>query len=186
MVVSLFVHLYMFVTSCAQYKHKAQSLVVHSWSQHPENPTHSARLVPKVSTYHTRHTGLLTSRVRCTALNTDLNGKVGGWHSHEHTEALTDALDVKVLWVDYGIVSSIMVHLILFPWFFLWCNSKPFTHGFPRANIHKLLSPNILHQMIKGTFKDHLVAWVVSYVKLVNTLQHAKKVLADIDRWYVS
>ncbi len=39
MVVSLFVHLYVFVTSCAQYKHEAQSLVVHSWSQHPENPT---------------------------------------------------------------------------------------------------------------------------------------------------
>src|SRR6266576_2668725 len=38
MVVSLFVHLYMFVTSCAQYKHEAQSLVVHSWSQHLENP----------------------------------------------------------------------------------------------------------------------------------------------------
>src|SRR6266550_3389022 len=39
MVVSLFVHLYVFVTSCAQYKHEAQFLVVHSWSQHPENPT---------------------------------------------------------------------------------------------------------------------------------------------------
>src|SRR6266576_7352534 len=39
MVVSLFVHLYVFVTSCAQYKHKAQSLIVHSWSQHLENPT---------------------------------------------------------------------------------------------------------------------------------------------------
>ena len=39
MVVSLFVVLYVFVTSCAQYKHEAQFLVVHSWSQHPENPT---------------------------------------------------------------------------------------------------------------------------------------------------
>src|SRR6266550_7909489 len=39
MVVCLFVHLYVFVTSCAQYKHEAQFLVVHSWSQHPENPT---------------------------------------------------------------------------------------------------------------------------------------------------
>jgi hypothetical protein len=62
---------------------------------------------------------VLTSRVRCTALNTDLDGKVGGRRSHEHTEALTDALDEKVLWVDYGIVSSIMVRLILSPWFFL-------------------------------------------------------------------
>ena len=39
MVVSLFVYLYMFVMSCTQYKHEAQSLVVHSWFQHPENPT---------------------------------------------------------------------------------------------------------------------------------------------------
>ena len=39
MVVCLFVHLYMFVTSCAQYKHEAQSLVIHSWSQHLENLT---------------------------------------------------------------------------------------------------------------------------------------------------
>ncbi len=39
MVVSLFVHLYMFVTSCTQYKHEAQSLVIHLWSQHPENLT---------------------------------------------------------------------------------------------------------------------------------------------------
>ena len=59
--------------------------------------------------------GLLTFRVRCTALNSDLDGKVGGRHSHEHTEALADALDEKVLWLDYGIVSSIMVLPILFP-----------------------------------------------------------------------
>ena len=146
---------------------------------------HSSRLVPQVSTYH-RYMGLLMYRVRCTALNSDLDGKVGGWCSHEHTEAFMDALDEKVLWVDYGIISSIMVHPILFPQFFFWCNSKPFTHGFPHADIHELLSPNILHQMIKGTFKDHLVAWVVSYIKLVNTPKHAKMVLADIDRQYIS
>ena len=33
----------------------------------------------------------------------------GRRRSHEHTEALMDALDEKVLWVDYGVVSSIMV-----------------------------------------------------------------------------
>jgi len=39
MVVSLFVLvLYMLVMSCAQYKHEAQSLIIHLWSQHPENP----------------------------------------------------------------------------------------------------------------------------------------------------
>ncbi|KAF8326760.1 hypothetical protein F5887DRAFT_899548 [Amanita rubescens] len=103
---------------------------------------------------------------KCTALNKDLDGEIGGRRSHEHTEALVDALDEKVLWFDYGIVSNIM----------------PFTHEFPRADIHELLSPDILHQMIKGTFKDHLVTWVVLYIKLVNAPREAKKILADIDR----
>ena len=34
---------------------------------------------------------------------------------------------------------------------------------FPWANIHELLSPNLLHQLIKGTFKDHLVTWIIKY-----------------------
>ncbi|KAI0004449.1 hypothetical protein BJV74DRAFT_875685 [Russula compacta] len=33
----------------------------------------------------------------------------------------------------------------------------PFTHGFPSADIHKLLTPDLLHQVIKGTFKDHII-----------------------------
>lgn len=82
----------------------------------------SARLVSQVSIYH-RRMGLLTSRVRCTALNTDLDGKVGGRRSHEHSEALMDALDQKVLWVDYGIVSSIMVCPTLFPRFCSECGA---------------------------------------------------------------
>ena len=36
---------------------------------------HSPRLVPQVSTYH-RYMGLLTYQVRCTALNSDVDGKV--------------------------------------------------------------------------------------------------------------
>ena len=34
----------------------------------------------------------------------------GGQRSHEHTEALMDALDKKVLWVDYGVVSIMVCH----------------------------------------------------------------------------
>ena len=59
---------------------------------------------------------------------------------------------------------------------------KPFTHGFPRADIHELLSPDLLHQIIKGTFKDHLVTWVSDYISAVNTPRQAKKILDDIDR----
>ncbi|EIW82027.1 hypothetical protein CONPUDRAFT_89505 [Coniophora puteana RWD-64-598 SS2] len=37
---------------------------------------------------------------------------------------------------------------------------RSFTHHFPRADIHKLLSPDLLHQVIKGTFKDHVILWI--------------------------
>ncbi len=62
---------------------------------------------------------------------------------------------------------------------------QPFTSGFPRADIHELLSPDLLHQIIKGMFKDHLVTWVEDYIKTANTPQEAARILADIDRQYV-
>ena len=31
---------------------------------------------------------------------------------------------------------------------------------FPWTNIHKLIAPDLLHQIVIGTFKDHLVTWV--------------------------
>ncbi|KAF8881514.1 hypothetical protein CPB84DRAFT_1817258 [Gymnopilus junonius] len=79
---------------------------------------------------------------RCDAPFDNLDGG-GGRRTHELTEQLVQTLGSKSLWDDYGIVDGIM----------------PFTHGFPRADIHELLSPDLLHQIIKGTFKDHLVTW---------------------------
>jgi hypothetical protein len=61
-------------------------------------------------------------------------------------------------------------------------NIKPFTTHFPRADIHDMLSPDILHQLIKGTFKDRLVQWVSDYLHLTHGETHANNILDDIDR----
>lgn len=55
--------------------------------------------------------------------------------------------------------------------------------AFPCANIHELLSPDLLHQVIKGTFKDHIVEWVTEWIYVTWPKQEAELILADIDRW---
>ena len=59
---------------------------------------------------------------------------------------------------------------------------QPFTAAFPRADIHELIAPDLLHQIIKGTFKDHLVDWTTAYIKQEHPGREGDKVLADIDR----
>jgi Plavaka transposase len=62
--------------------------------------------------------------------------------------------------------------------------TQPFTAYFPGADIHELLSPDLLHQIIKGTFKDHLVNWVETYINSTFDRAQAALILADIDRRY--
>jgi len=57
---------------------------------------------------------------------------------------------------------------------------------FPCADIHQLLAPDLLHQLIKGTFHDHLVTWVIEYLEAYHGKTTSAKVLADIDRRYVA
>lgn len=59
---------------------------------------------------------------------------------------------------------------------------QPFTLYFPRADIHEMLSPDLLHQVIKGTFKDHIVSWVEQYLVNTHGKTGADLILADIDR----
>ncbi|OCH87368.1 hypothetical protein OBBRIDRAFT_850015 [Obba rivulosa] len=103
---------------------------------------------------------------RCTASANNLDGSEGIHRSHEHTVALLRALDAKKLWEDYGVVGDLI----------------PFTVNFPRADIHELLAPDLLHQVIKGTFKDHLVMWVEQYLEATHGKTRAAAILADIDR----
>ncbi|KAJ7856211.1 hypothetical protein B0H14DRAFT_3643571, partial [Mycena olivaceomarginata] len=102
---------------------------------------------------------------RCNASSKDLDGE-GGRRSHAHTDALFDAFDHKTMWDDYGVIPDVI----------------PFTYSFPRADIHELLSPDLLHQVIKGTFKDHLVTWVGEYLEIIHGKKGAARVMADIDR----
>ncbi|KAJ7602107.1 hypothetical protein B0H17DRAFT_1165319 [Mycena rosella] len=98
---------------------------------------------------------------RCDASNKDLDGE-GGRRSHDHTDALFEVFDHKTMWDDYGIIPDVI----------------PFTYGFPRADIHELLSPDLLHQVIKGTFKDHLVAWVGEYLEIAHGKAGAARIMA--------
>ena len=59
---------------------------------------------------------------------------------------------------------------------------QPFTENFPQAEIYELLSPDLLHQLIKGTFKDHLVHWVITYFEKIHTAREAKRIKDIIDR----
>ncbi|KAJ7862335.1 hypothetical protein B0H14DRAFT_3613333, partial [Mycena olivaceomarginata] len=86
--------------------------------------------------------------------------------SHEHTDALMEGFTLKELWDDFGIVGDLV----------------PFTTHFPRADIHELISMDLLHQVIKGTFKDHVVDWVESYIRAEHDKADADRILADIDR----
>ncbi|KAJ3519338.1 hypothetical protein NMY22_g13253 [Coprinellus aureogranulatus] len=89
-------------------------------------------------------------RCAAEANNLDKSSDVDLHRSLEHTEMVRKAFDgdLKEMWDGYGIIGDVV----------------PFTTHFPRANIHELISPDILHQLVKGMFKDHLVTWVVDYL----------------------
>lgn len=61
-------------------------------------------------------------------------------------------------WHKGGFPASCIYTLCLYPF-------QPYTEYFPRANIHELITPDLLHQLIKGTFKDHLLEWVLDYIE---------------------
>ncbi|KIL60923.1 hypothetical protein M378DRAFT_83194, partial [Amanita muscaria Koide BX008] len=82
------------------------------------------------------------------------------------TDYVIESFDPGVIWDDYGIRTDVV----------------PFTHRFPRANIHELISPDLLHQVIKGTFKDHLVAWVCDYLTHTWGTTRGKEIIQDIDQ----
>lgn len=93
-----------------------------------------------------------------------------------------------MIWDNWGVVADVKVCLPLSHRQLIadMDTIQPFMHYFPRADIHELLSPDLLHQLIKGTFKDHIVAWVEAYLEHEHGEAEAKKIMDDIDRRYIS
>ncbi|KJA18005.1 hypothetical protein HYPSUDRAFT_145683 [Hypholoma sublateritium FD-334 SS-4] len=102
---------------------------------------------------------------KCDATPDNLDGAGSHRRSHEKTDFLIKTFDPGILWDDFGIRHDIV----------------PFTHSFPRADIHELLAPDLLHQLIKGVFKDHLVTWVGDYLHETHGEKLALEIVEDID-----
>lgn len=125
---------------------------------------------------------------RCTVEDLG-SGVPGGRRSRLHTEYLVRAYELGELWDDYGLVGDVEVSVlsvILYLAFVLMAfpfpqKLEPFTNEFPGADIHELMAPDLLHQVIKGVFKDHLVTWVERYLHIIHTPAQAKKILDEID-----
>jgi len=100
---------------------------------------------------------------------------------------MVEHLKKKELWDDYGINPDVVVSKSASPITRERCSPplQPFTHDFPHADIHELISCDLLHQIIKGTFKDHLVTWIGEYLDGIHGKSKAAKIMADIDRRYV-
>ncbi|KAK7461773.1 hypothetical protein VKT23_008204 [Stygiomarasmius scandens] len=89
------------------------------------------------------------------------------WPQTQHkTDFIIHTFDPGIVWDEFGSRSDV----------------APFTFHFPHANIHELLSPDLLHQAIKGTFKDHMVEWVMDYVIDTYSSSRVLEILKDIDQ----
>ena len=123
----------------------------------------------------------------CTSPADDLDRSDPLLRSSEHTNACKAAFDSKALWETYGIIDNVTVSLVPLA---IYCSIpylsyQPFTEHFPHANIYELITPDILHQLIKGVFKDHLVEWVCEYLEHEHGKAKASSILDEIDRRYV-
>src|SRR5882724_8175429 len=93
-----------------------------------------------------------------------------------HTEMLNMAFELGTLWDEYGIIDDVIVSCNLLHLFIkTYLQSfQPLMNAFPHAYIHELLTLDLLHQLIKGAFKDHIISlvmimsrWSIPHKKLI-------------------
>jgi hypothetical protein len=140
-----------------------------------------SRMVSKVS-FSIGVFANITYFIRCNAHPSNLDAGGARERNHEKMDFLIGTWDPGTLWDDFGIRANIVVSLSSH--FLLQVSNlylQPFTHGFPHADIHKLLSADLLHQVIKGTFKDHIVMWVNEYLMEEHSKAAVLAIIADID-----
>ncbi|KAG1809306.1 uncharacterized protein BJ212DRAFT_1448759 [Suillus subaureus] len=101
---------------------------------------------------------------KCIAVHTNLDGDAT-YHTHKFTDFLINELHADVLWDEFGLIGDLI----------------PFTNDFPRADIHELLLFDLLHQLIKGAFKDHLIDWVAKYLKAMHRTKWSEEIMSNID-----
>ncbi|KAI5982008.1 hypothetical protein EDD15DRAFT_2378623 [Pisolithus albus] len=98
-------------------------------------------LGPYIADYEEQ--ALVTTLARCLAYRNNLDDDNALHRCRDHAEMLIAEFALNALWNEYGIVGELV----------------PFTNDFLRADIYELITPDLLHQIIKGAFKDHLVEW---------------------------
>ncbi|TEB28410.1 hypothetical protein FA13DRAFT_1711732 [Coprinellus micaceus] len=103
---------------------------------------------------------------KCLARPENLDDPSARRRTHEKTDFAINTYSPTEIWERFGIRDDVV----------------PFTHHFPRADIHELMAPDLLHQLIKGTFKDHIVTWVNEYIHANHPEARALKIIQDIDR----
>ncbi|TFK61918.1 hypothetical protein BDN72DRAFT_863235 [Pluteus cervinus] len=104
-------------------------------------------------------------RCLCSADELGVGSEESTLRSWEHRQLALQLCEgnIRQVWDGFGIIGDVV----------------PFTAYLPRANIHEVMTPDLLHQLIKGVFKDHLVTWVVEWLQQ----QHnGNTKITDMDR----